>query len=277
MIENMMNTIRGPLNWAAARGYCKNIDFSEILLPQATNRKRGLLTDEEIEKILALPVQSIWEAKDGTLHAEVKPRPKLVGFKDGAKNKGIPDIDIRMKAYVLLGPFCGFRRGEERGLRWKSVHLEEGFIRIENNYVRGDGDKAPKADSYGDIPLAPELEVVLWELKQVAESVGFGGLDNYVLFNPSDPSVPIAEATLYRGWTRILSMIGISDTERKTRHLVPHGTRHRFATKLLDSGMTPAEAAHYTRHKTIAMLEHYADHLSDETKAKAIEAIRGRK
>lgn len=274
MLDNMLNSIRAPINWASARGYCKPVDFSGIMLPKSTDRERDIFTDEEVAKILALPTQPLWEDKAHKVHAEVKPRPRLKGGDKHDKAKAA--IDIRMKAFVLLGPFCGFRRGEERGLRWKSVHLEEGFIRVENSYVEGDGDKAPKAKSYGDIPLAPELEVVMWELKQFADALGLGEGENYVLFNPHDPETAIAETTLYRGWTRILSMIGISDAERKRRNLVPHGTRHRFATKLLDGGLSPAEAAKLTRHKTLAMLEHYSDHISKETRDKAMKAIRGR-
>jgi hypothetical protein len=63
-----------------------------------------------------------------------------------------------MKAYVLLGPFCGFRRGKEHGLRRRSVRLKEGLIRVENNFVDLDGNKAPKRGSFGEIPIAPELD-----------------------------------------------------------------------------------------------------------------------
>jgi integrase len=279
MLENMRTTIRGPLNWATARGYCKEVRFRSIILPPQVSKERGILSDKEIEKILSLPTQQLWRETTGEmrLRADVKPRPKLKGFKAGEHNP--PEkaaIDIRMKAFVLLGPFCGFRRGEERGLRWKSINLEAGEIKVENNFVRYEGDKQPKAGSYGTIPIASELEVVLWELHEYAHALRLDSPDDYILFNPVDPTRPASETALRRGWERIMQSIGISDEERKRRNLCPHGTRHRFATKLIDAGLTPAEAEHMTRHKTLAMLERYSDHISAETMEKARQAVRGR-
>ncbi len=276
MFEAIRNVIRGPLNWAAARGLCKKIDFKGIVLPERVERERGIISDDEIHRLLALPVQQLWREASGEnkLRADVKPRPRRAG---GEKvEKGSEPVDIRMKAFVLMGPYLGFRRGEERGLRWRSVDLKSGLVKVENNYVRGDGDKRPKADSFGIIPIAPELEVVLWELKEFAKALGLDSPDDYVLFNPRDTAKPASEKTLRRGWDRSLRMIGISEDERKRRNLVPHGTRHRFATKLVEAGIDPRIAQRFTRHKTLAMLARYSDHISTETMAQAMEAIRGR-
>lgn len=109
---------------------------------------------------------------------------------------------------------------------------------------------------------------MLWELKEVAKALGLDGPEDYVLFNPSNTSRPASESTLRRGWERIMRLIGITDEERELRNLVPHGTRHRFATKLIESGLAPAEAMKATRHKTLAMLEKYSNHLSAETMEK---------
>jgi len=45
--------------------------------------------------------------------------------------------------------------------------------------------------------------------------------EDYVLFNPANPSIPAQAPTLRRGWERIMRSIGISDIERKERNLVP--------------------------------------------------------
>jgi hypothetical protein len=116
-IDYIKTNLRGALNWAAARGLCKKIDFTGIMLPASTSRDRGLLTDAEVEKILALPTQALWRETSGAkrLRIDVPPRPRMKG---GEKHLDpVSDIDIGMKAFVLLGPFCGFSRVEERGLR----------------------------------------------------------------------------------------------------------------------------------------------------------------
>lgn len=275
-IDNIKVIVRSALNWAAARGLCGKIDFSGIILPASTSRDRGILTDAEVARILALPTQELWREKRGEerLRLDVPPRPRLPGGKH--HEEPLEAVDIRMKAFVLIGPFLGFRRGEERGLKWSAVDLARGQVRVESNYTDLDGDKAPKRGSYGTIPLAPELEVVLWELKEYAAALGLDSPGDYVLFNPRNPSKPAPTSTLRRGWERIMRDIGISDPERARRNLVPHGTRHRFATKLLEAGLSPQEAQKMTRHKTLEMLERYSDHVSAETMERAREAIRGR-
>ena len=219
---------------------------------------------------------AIFTAESGTIpaHVDVQRRPRLKG---GVKNpEEMAILDVRQKAYVLMGPFCGFRRGEERGLKWKAVDLERGVIIVENNYVDKDGDKAPKKDSYGMLPIDPSLEVVLWELHELAKALGLDGPDDYVLMNPADPTKPASKSVLRSGWLRSLRLIGVSKEEQEARHLVYHGTRHRFATKLVDSGMAPLEAMKMTRHRTLEMLMRYSNHVSEETFEKAREAIKAR-
>lgn len=116
ILSAVREIIRGPFNWAAARGLCEKIDFKGLVLPSPEDRERGLLTDTEVSKILALPIQPLWREITGKerLRADVKPRPRLKG---GDMHAPDNRVDIRMKAFVLLGPFCGFRRGEERGLK----------------------------------------------------------------------------------------------------------------------------------------------------------------
>jgi len=274
-LNQMICTIRGPIYWAAARSLCKPVDFKTIVLPAASSRERGILTDKEIDAIVALPTQQSWRPKEGGyLHVDVQRRPRLKG---GVKNpEEMAILDVRQKAYVLMGPFCGFRRGEERGLKWKAVDLERGVIIVENNYVDKDGDKAPKKDSYGMLPIDPSLEVVLWELHELAKALGLDGPDDYVLMNPADPTKPASKSVLRSGWLRSLRLIGVSKEEQEARHLVYHGTRHRFATKLVDSGMAPLEAMKMTRHRTLEMLMRYSNHVSEETFEKAREAIKAR-
>jgi integrase len=137
----------------------------------------------------------------------------------------------------------------------------KGLIVVENNFIDGDGDKTPKKDSFGIIPLDLSLEIVLWELNELAEGLGLDGPEDYVLMNPADPKKPTSKSVLRSGWLRALRLIGISKEKQEARHLVYHGTRHRFATKLVDSGMAPLEAMKLTRHRTLEMLMLYSDHV----------------
>jgi integrase len=271
VVDRTVDALRTPTNWGSARGYCKKIDYAGLVLPEKINRERGILTNPEVLAILSLPTTGAWQATDSKLwHVDAKPRPRLAG---GRKHGGTGPVDPRMKAFVLLGLFAGLRRGEERGLRWGAVDLERGILNIHANYQDGDGMKKPKKGSSGLVPLAPELLPILTELQGIARLIGLDGPGDYVLANTTSPAEPVSNTTLRRGWVRILDIIGIDEGQRKRRHLVPHGTRHAFATRLLDGGMSRAETAKLTRHKSLAMVDNYGGHLSPETVERARVAL----
>ena len=68
-----------------------------------------------------------------------------------------PLLEIRRKAAILLALFAG--------LRWGDIDLKTKQIDAQHNFVRFDGDKAPKKDSTGVLPLAPEIEAILSDLQ----------------------------------------------------------------------------------------------------------------
>lgn len=272
VIDRILDTIRRPLSWGHARGIAEKINFDGLVLPKTASRERGILDDDEVRALLAVPVQEVWtDLEKGERHLEAKPRPRLKG---GERNEGPKPVDIRQKAAVLFALYLGHRRGEFRGIKWGAVDMENWFARVENNYTDADGDKNPKAGSFGIVPIAKDLQPIIRELYEVAKIFGRAGFDDYVLMNTEDPKKPIGTITIRRGWTRMLAAIGISEEERKARNLVLHGARHRFATVLIDSGeLTPGEAQKFTRHKTEEMLKHYSDHIRPETLERARRAL----
>lgn len=271
VVNRTLDALRKPVSWSAARKICNSVDFRGLTLIAKQERERGLLTDAEVKKILAIPVVAPWKTKSGITHIEVRPRPRAKGNKSAPPTN---EIDVRMKGYVLLALFGGLRRGEERGLTWDAFDLDHKEMTIKANYQTEDGMKDPKAKSFGVVPIPPELEVILWELKNAATLLDLDKPTDFVLSNPSNPQKPIAETTLKRAWARTLRSIGISEDEQKKRHLVPHGARHRYVTKLLDAGFSPSEAGKLSRQKTQAIVLKYGAHLTAETVAKAKAALR---
>ncbi len=54
VIKRNIDAIRTPINWAQSRGLVESpFDFKSIVLPERTNRERGILTEEEIGLIVA--------------------------------------------------------------------------------------------------------------------------------------------------------------------------------------------------------------------------------
>jgi integrase len=275
VVKRNIDALRTPINWAQSRGLVDSaFNFKAIVLPKKTSRERGILSEEEIRKIVALPYASAWNEDKDKVQMSVRPRPRL---KAKESHKGPPMLDMRQKAAILLALFAGLRRGEIRGLRWGDLDLETKQIDVLHNYVRFDGDKAPKKDSTGVLPLAPELEPVLKDLRTLSSKLKYDKPKDFVLPG-ADRDSPISDITIRRGWERALEAIGIDEEKRKLRNLVLHGARHAYTTRLIDSGeLTPAEVAKLTRHKDLTMLSRYGGHLQPETLERGRRALAMRK
>jgi len=261
--NDAMDAIRTPLSWAMKRGLVDTpFSFGSIIRPKETRRKRGILTRDELFDLIDLRVEET-----------IVPRPRL---KKGEKHQSPGPIDLRIKAGVLLGHLCGMRAGEVRALCWKAIDFKLKRIEISENYVEGDGRKAPKRDSIGFVPLPDQLKLILDDLKRLSFKLGMFGLEKYVLFNIRNPKRPIAISTLEDGFTRCCEWIGIPDDpgykkegrrpipgSRQDRHIVFHSGRH-MAASLLAEAVGPELARKVTRHRTIAAFEGYSGHQTDE-------------
>ena len=271
-ISAAIDCIRTPCSWLSSRGVMEKIDFSAIVLPKAAVKERGILTNEELDRIVHLEVVGPWQDSNLKTHISVRPRNRMPG---GEKNEGMAPVGWREKLIILLLAYTGARVGEARALMWKNVDLEKGLIRIEINYTDTDGLKEPKAKSRRTVPIAATLEPFLLEARRVAQEIGTANPDGFVLLNAADPIRPIAMTTVKRAWERVLRAIGISYEEQKARNLVIHGLRHLYATRLVDAGLTPIEAAKLTGHRVIATLGRYSDHTQPETLKKSREILDG--
>lgn len=269
-----LNSLRSPISWAQKRGLIDaSFSFSAIERPKTTYRKRGVLTNEEVAKIIALEVAPVWEGEEsGKVHLDVRPRPRLG---KGGKHEGPAPIDLRQKAAVLLSELAGLRRGEIRALKWGAVDLERRRIEVMDNYVPLDGAKDPKTGSIGTVPISEDLGPVLQQLKDIAARLKLDGPDYYVLMG-ARPDIPINAITIARGYRRALLAIGISDEERKQRNLVPHSGRHGFATRLADE-IGERAASRLTRHRTASAFSGYASHTSEAILEKGRKALQVRK
>lgn len=281
VIDGIINTLRAPITWLAARGAMNPVSFKGITLPEKKPRERGLLTISELERIIGLETAPMWYTEETRIpRIDTKPRPRLKG-KD--KNEGDPPaIGFREKLAILLGALTGARLGEIRALRWQDVDIESGIIEINHTFSDEDGFlKDPKARSKRKVVISQTLEQYLIEARKIAQELGAASPENFVLYNPSSPEKPISATTISRGWDRILRSIGITEAQQKERNLVYHGLRHLYATRLVDAGLNPNEAAKLTGHRVLATLGRYSDHVQNETlqKAKEIldEKLHGRK
>jgi len=195
----------------------------------------------------------------------IDPFHKLGEITDTPREKGVLTLAERQKLNVLditnsrrrlvmyLGSYCGFRRGEMRGLKWGDI--ENSIIDIKHNYVDKEGDKDPKWHSFRKVPITPALEELL---KTVYEQAKNKSPDSYVFESPKRPGRPLSN-NFFRDTMKIeLSALGIKEEQQKEKFLTCHSLRHTFVTLSQISGLSDAEVMALAGQKREATLRKYS-------------------
>lgn len=272
VIRNIIDHFRRAVRWGTIRKICQEISFETLPIPAPHGIHRGILTDQEVKKVMKLVTIPFWLDSDGKKHISIQQRPRLKG---GKHNEGLhPEVYFREKLYVMLGLFLGTRRGELRALKWKHIDLENDLIAITENVVPFETSvKEPKAHSARTIVIPDILQPIFYEAIEIAKSLGTFTPESYVILNSKDFNAPVGES-IGDAWSHVLRAIGISEEEQKARHLVYHGTRHFYVTKLLGAGLSTYEAGKLSGHRVAKTVERYGDHVNIEILEKGKEALR---
>jgi integrase len=128
-------------------------------------------------------------------------------------------------------------------------------LNIRHSWSAYDGLKAPKTGEARRVPLLPEVRAKLLELagENPHGPKGF-------IFYGTLADKPIDRAVLLDGLHGALADIGI---DAKDRGIVFHSWRHYFAARMADR-MTADQVSRVTGHKSRAVFEEYADHVTEQ-------------
>lgn len=214
--------------------------------------------------MVAGKVALAWAYREGYIHTN--PAEKLTNFVGKAEERGIFTDEETTKlfqqtwkderSYIgnMVATTCGLRSGEVLGLKVEDIGLDGLFIR--HSYSPLDGLKCPKNGDQRQIPLLPELKE---QLLKLAEKNPW---DDGFIFYSDKEGQPMDHKFLNDGLMEAMIKIGITKEEKKSRNLVFHGWRHRYAAKMADL-VDARSLGLATGHKTMAMLEHYAAHANE--------------
>jgi len=246
-INATLQGIRVAIRYAVAREELDRDPFRNIGKAAESPRERGVLTPDEVARLIAAPV-----------------------------------TDSRHRLAVLLGTLCGMRRGEIRGLRWEDIG--EGLVHIRNNWIDGEGSKAPKCkggtvrQNPRTVPLPSSVARILESLPRLNPSP-----DAFVLEAFQKGGKPVSKEYFRYAMDKELTAIGIPGNwngkgatpegyvnEQKRRNLTFHCTRHTFVTLGRLAGISDLEIQAMAGHKSGAMMENYshAAQVLDFAKAK---------
>lgn len=173
------------------------------------------------------------------------------------------DAIIEHFAVTHFGPYwefmfySGLRTGEAIGLRWASVDLRQGIVRVERTQSKGRSLERTKTGRVRDVRLHPRALCAL--KRQKAKSYLAGG---HVFLTESVK--PYGTEKAQRGaFTAALKKLGI-------RHRPQYNTRHTYATMLLMAGANPVFVAKQLGHSPVMTLTVYSNWIDSDQDAAEI-------
>ena len=224
----------------------------------------GDLAPATINKIMGVGTTCLaWAFREGLIPAD--PTVGLSNFSGEAKKRGVLTpletqalFAVRWKdkrAYIasLLACTTGMRSGEILAL--KQEDIGERVINVRHSWSDFDGLKAPKNGEARRVPLLPEVRAKLLELAWDNPY----GLEGFIFYG-NLINKPIDRSVLLDGLHEALTGIGIDAT---ARGIVFHSWRHYYAARMADR-MTADQVSRITGHKSKAVFEAYADHVTEE-------------
>ena len=233
-INHVVQGMRVAIKDAVSREQLDRDPFRGVGKAAETPREKGVLTRGEVAELIAAPVG-----------------------------------DPRHRLAVLLGTLCGMRMGEVRGLRWENI--EEGLIRIRDNWIDGEGRKAPKCkggairENARTVPLPSSVAAILESLPRLNRTPS-----SFVFEVFGKDGEPVSKEYFRYAMAKELAAIGIpgrwkgkdappegySDEQRR-RNLTFHCTRHTFITLGRLAGINDIEIRAMAGHKSASIMEDY--------------------
>jgi integrase len=173
---------------------------------------------------------------------------------------------------ILLGVLCGLRRGEIAALRWRSVDLEVGQLRVVASIEQtkaGCREKETKSgrDRVVALPAMLTAELRRHRAEQAQELLQLGvrlADDSYVVAQADGN--PLQPNSLTHAFTDFLEGHGLQRVRL-------HDLRHSHATHLLAAGIHPRVASERLGHSKVGITLDLYSHVLPGMQAEAAAAV----
>ena len=177
----------------------------------------------------------------------------VLSFEERNRLTTLPINDYRSRLVMLLGSFCGLRRGEMRGLQWGD--LADGIITVQHNFIDTEGVKQPKYNSTRKVPITADVQKLLDIARENAFNIS---PESYILESPLTPGKPLCNNFFREAVTKELESIGITAAQQKERVLTLHSLRHTFITLAQLSGIPDVVIRALAGHKSEQVQRKYS-------------------
>jgi integrase len=278
----------GPLLGARILSKLAPIDISEAYATALESGRRdgkgGLSprTVNHMHRVLysALNQAERWKliVRNPAALLEKRDRPKIE--RKSVKTIGAPATaavldaarERRLFIPLVLGTFCGLRRGEITALRWKSVDMDNAQLAViasteqtDAGAIREKEAKSGRARTIALPSLAVE-ELRRWRLAQAEELLRLGvrADDGWHVVTQCDGS-PLQPRSLTHVVSAFLKEWGVT----------LHGLRHSHASHMLASNVHPKIVQERLGHSSIAITMDIYSHLMPNMQEGAASAVDG--
>jgi integrase len=242
-VNSARNVAFVALRYAKRKKHIRDFDFAAVLRAGGEAKARGVLTKEEIEKLLSLE----WE-------------------------------NTKAWMAVLISYRTDMRIGEVRALRLCDIH--ETHISVNHSWAKKSKLKGTKTNESREVPILPSLyaEIMAYIKNELVKKDQYGREGQYkldgFLLQGKKPDRPYDDRRIGAYFNKMLEKIGIDDAARKERNIVFHSWRHLLLAKnLAESGTNKKIAMKILGHKTSKVFDSYAAHADKETFEKMKLAI----
>lgn len=237
-VNNCLAAGTVALRWAAENEYIPANPAEGLMKFSGKSVKRGVLAEDEVCKLFAKP----WRHE---------------------------------RAYVgnLLAMSTGLRLGEVLAVQVRDIEMDR--LRVRHSWSEQDKLKGTKTGEEREVPLLPDVRAVMLELAR-KNPHGIGPTA-FVFWSTDHPDRPMDAHPLPEELRAALLRSGLSEDDQKdpakvreaaeywkSRKVVFHSWRHYFAARMADRPEA-RKVMSATGHKSGAVFEAYADHVSAET------------
>ena len=181
-----------PLTWAKKNKIIASNPAESLERISETNEERGILTDDEVQKLFS---EAIWK-------------------------------DEMARVANILACTTGLRLGECLGIQ--KANIKDSSLEVWN-WTEMDGRKKPKNNKLRIVPLMKEIRD---ELLALLEKNPHDNSDTNYVFYGTEPGKPALGDSMLNGLVSALESIGISDSQRKERNIDFHSWRHYYTSNV---------------------------------------------
>jgi integrase len=184
-------------------------------------------------------------------------RTDFLTFAEADRFLGAAEADWR--PLLLLAIRTGLRLGEIRALRWRDLHIDPGYLRVERNLTKS-GYGQPKSGKARTVEMSIDLRDAMRAHPRARSPED-------LVFCQADGR-PWSEGQVYRAVKATAKRAGLR------RDVHPHMLRHTFASHCVMRGIPLAVVREWLGHAESRMTERYA-HLAPEVRSSFVDRLAG--